>query len=90
MHSVQQDVAHCALRPPAAQSYGPGMDSQAPKHGILHLDGWAGRRAVPVLVHRFTPRRVVISSTAELLLPGRRVTPGTMVMVPRYAVAVED
>lgn len=58
------------------------------RRGELLLDGWAGRRAVPVEVLSETPQRFRVRLLADCALPGRnkRGEVGAVMLVPKHAV----
>jgi len=57
---------------------------------ILSLDGWAGRREIPCLIVRETPKRFLIRLEADCGLPGRYRRKGDEVYVPKYAICQEE
>lgn len=57
----------------------------------IRLDGWAGRERIPCEVVGETPKRYRVRLLQSAMLPGRRcVESGAVVLVPRYAVVVEQ
>jgi hypothetical protein len=69
----------------------PPAPPEAHQRAVLALDGWAGRRLIPVEVIGHTPKRVRVRILAEqgAMLPGRRwAAYGDVVLAPRHAVVV--
>lgn len=62
------------------------------RRATLHLDGWAGRVAVPVDVIGATPARYrvqLVEGAPPVRLPGRRVlAPGAVALVPKSAITL--
>ena len=52
----------------------------------LHVDGWAGRRDLPVVVIGETEKRYRIRASAGMALPGRWLAEGQTALVPKLAV----
>lgn len=51
---------------------------------LLHIQSWAGRRSVPVLIVRLTSKRADVQLEADALIPGRgQMKAGDVVRVPR-------
>lgn len=67
------------------------MNPQDWKEGdaaYLCLDGWAGRREIPVTVRGHSGGRIRITLEADVNLPGRRQgRAGETITVPAYALA---
>lgn len=58
---------------------------------MLHIQSWAGRRSVPVLIVRLTPKRADVQLEADALIPGRgQMKTGDVVRVPRTALTETD
>jgi len=58
---------------------------------VLVLDSWAGRERIPVEIVGETPKRYRVKLLAACLLPSRRrVEAGAVVLVPRYAVRIQE
>ena len=59
--------------------------------GTLHLDGWAGRLRIPVQVIGETRTKYRVRLGSDAMLPGRRhCEAGDEVLVPKYAVTIEE
>lgn len=57
----------------------------------LHLDGWAGRIGVPVVVVGETPKKYRIRLTCWTNLPSRRRgEAGDVVLVPKHAITFPE
>jgi hypothetical protein len=57
---------------------------------VLNLDGWAGRREIPCLIVKETPKRFLIRLEEDCGLPGRYRKKADEVYVPKYAVSREE
>jgi len=58
---------------------------------FLFLDSWAGRQRVACEILAETPKKYRVKLLADALLPGgRHRAAGDVVLVPRYAVRVEQ
>jgi hypothetical protein len=69
----------------------PLMDWRVGDSAVLCIDGWAGRREVPVKVCGHFGGRVRVTLNADVLLPGRRHgKAGEMITVPAYALARQE
>jgi hypothetical protein len=68
------------------RSEGEGVEASSV---VLVLDGWAGRRIVPVRVLGHTARRVRVQLLADTVLPSRRRgQAGDVILVPPAALRV--
>src|SRR5262245_28042174 len=77
-------AAACALHIGIKRGY--SKESPAPRRGLLHLDGWAGRRRYPVEIIGETPKKYEVRAIVEMQLPGRSVKPGETDSVPKKSV----
>lgn len=60
--------------------------------GILCVDGWAGRREIPVSILKETTSRLLIRLEKDCTLPGRgrKGVKGQEFYVPKYAIRREE
>lgn len=60
-----------------------------PAKGILIINGWAGRREIPVLIVGETPKRYRIQAIQPIKLVGRYIESGETNLVPQNAIDFE-
>lgn len=65
--------------------------SEPKRSGVLCLDGWAGRREIPVTITGETPKYYRVILGRDCALPSRRWgKAGDLVLIPKYAVRLDE